>query len=61
MPKDYRCITLLNALGKALESIMAQKLMTDTFYRLPDTLMWARRAKSMESAIELLTEQVHAV
>ena len=63
IPKGYRPIALLNTLGKAFESIMAEKItyLAETFSLLPDTQMGARRGKSTESALELLTEQVHAV
>lgn len=63
IPKGYRPIALLNTLGKAFESIMAEKLtyLAETHGLLPDTQMGARRGKSTESALELLTEQVHTV
>ena len=63
IPKGYRPIALFNTLGKALESIMVEKLtyLADTFNLLPDTQMGARQNRSTESALELLTEQVHTV
>ena len=63
IPKGYQPIALLNTLGKALESIMAEKLtyLVDTFSLLPDIQMRTHHGKSTESAFELLTEQVHAV
>ena len=63
IPKGYRPIALLNTLGKALESIMAEKLiyLADTFNLLSDTQMGARQNRSTESALKLLTEQVHTV
>ena len=63
IPKGYRPIALLNTLGKALESIMAEKItyLADKFQLLPETQMGARRGKSTETALELLTEQVHSV
>ena len=63
IPKSYRPIALLNMLSKALESIMAEKItyLAKIFSLLPNTQMGACRGKSTESALELLTEQVHAV
>lgn len=61
--KGYRPIALLNTLGKALEFIMAEKLtyLADIFSLLPDTQMRACCGKFTESALKLLTEQVHVV
>ena len=61
--KGYRPIALLSALGKALESIMTENLtyLANTFSLLSDTQMGACRGKSTESALKLLTEQVHTV
>lgn len=62
-PKAYRPIALLNTLGKALEFIMAKKIthLAEHHDLLPKTHMGARRNRSTESALELLTEQVHEV
>lgn len=62
-PKAYRPIALLNTLGKTLESIMAEKIsyLAERFNLLPCTQMGARRGRSTETALELLTEQVHTV
>ena len=63
VPKAYKPIALLNTLGKTLESIVAKKIMylAEQHRLLPDTHMGARRGKSTESALELLTEQIHTV
>ena len=63
IPKSYRPIALLNMLDKAFESIMAEKItyLTETFSLLPNMQMGACCSKSTESALELFTEQVHAV
>lgn len=62
-PKAYRPIALLNTLGEVLESIMANKIiyLAEKFELLPDSRMGARKNRSTESALELLTEQVHTV
>lgn len=62
-PKAYRPIALLNTLGKAVESIMARKItyLAEKYNLLPSTHMGARRGRSTESTLELLTEQVHTV
>lgn len=63
VPKRYKPIALLNMLGKAFEFIMAEKIthLAEIYGLLPDTQMGARRGKFTESALELLTEQVHAI
>ena len=63
IPKGYRPIALLNTLGKALESIMAKKItyLADKFHLLLKTQMGAYWRKSTETALELLTKQVHSV
>ena len=62
-PKAWRPIALLNTLGKALESIIARKIshLTEEFKLIPDTQMGARPGRGTETALELLTEQVHTV
>jgi hypothetical protein len=63
VPKAYRPIALLNTLGKSLESIIGRKIsyLAEAHRLLPDTQMGARRGRSTETALELLTEQVHTV
>lgn len=62
-PKAYRPIALLNTMGKVLESIMSKKIthLAETHKLLPETHMGARRGESTETALEMLTEQVHTV
>ena len=62
-PKAYRPIALLNTMGKALESIMAEKIayLAERFQLLPETQMGGRKGRSTDSALELLTEQIHTV
>ena len=62
-PKGYRPIALLNTLGKIMESIMGKKIsyLAETYQLLPKTQMGARRGKFTETALELLTEQVHTI
>ena len=62
-PKAYRPIALLNTMGKVLEAVIAKKIthIAEQHRLLPDTQMGARRGRSTESALELLTEQVYTV
>ena len=62
-PNDYHSIALLNTLGKVIESIMGKKIsyLAETHQLLPKTQRGARRDKSTETALELLTEQVYIV
>ena len=62
-PKAYRPIALLNTIGKVLEAVITRKIthIAEQHRLLPDTQMGARRGRSTESALELLTEQVHSV
>lgn len=63
IPKAYRPITLLNTLGKVLESIIGKKItyLAETYHVLPETQMGARKDKSTETALKLLREQIHTV
>ena len=62
-PKAYRFIALLNTLNKALKSIIAVRInyLTEFNALLPKEQMKGRQARSTESALELLTEQIHTV
>ena len=62
-PKAWRPIALLNTMGKALNSIMAAKMsyLTEAHRLIPDTQMGGCPRKSTETALELLTEQIHTV
>jgi hypothetical protein len=59
----YRPIALLNTMGKLLELVMSRKLslLAETYHVLPETQMGARKGRSTESALQLLTEQVHTI
>ena len=61
--KAYRPIALLNTTGKIFEMIMAGKIsyLAESLRLLPDSQMGARRGRSTETALELLTEQIHTV
>ena len=61
-PKAYRPIALLSTIGKALESIMASRLMwaVETHDLLPRSHLGGRRGTSTEHACHALLEQVHA-
>ena len=63
VPRAYRPIALLETLGKALESVVAKRLsdLAESHSLLPTCQMGARRARNAETALELLTEQVHTV
>ena len=63
IPKGYCPIALLNTLGKVMESIMGKKIsyLAETHQLLSEAQMGARRGKSTETALELLTEQIHIV
>lgn len=62
-PKAYRPIALLNSMGKILERVIARRIteITETHSLLPDTQMGARKQRSTESALQLLTEQIHTI
>jgi len=62
-PKSYRPIALLDTLGKALEAVTSRKLndMADEYELLPPQQTGARRKRSVETALETLTEAVHTV
>jgi exonuclease III len=59
----YRPIALLNSMGKLLELIMSRKLseLAESNNLLPETQMGARKGRSTETALQLLTEQVHTI
>lgn len=62
-PKAYRPIALLDALGKALEMIVAQRISdcAEYYKLLPEEQFGARRSRSVETALEAITESVHTV
>ena len=61
LPGAYRPIALLNTMGKVLETLLASRLAkaTEEHHLLPATQMGARKGRSTETAILLLTEQIH--
>ena len=62
-PSAYRPIALLNTLGKALEAVVSNRMryLAETHALLPQTQMGARGQRSTETALDLLTEQIHTV
>lgn len=62
-PGSWRPIALLNTIGKLIEAVTAKRIQTiaEEHHLLPDTQMGARRFRSTETALELLTEQVYTV
>ena len=62
-PKAYRPIALLDTLGKALETVVAMRLRecAEQNGLLPEEQMGARRGRSVETALEVLTDAVHTV
>lgn len=62
-PGAYRPISLLNTMGKILETVMAKRLsfLAESFRLLPDCQFGARTRRSTETALEFLTEQIHTV
>jgi hypothetical protein len=62
-PKSYRPVALLNTMGKLLELVMARRIteLAETYGLLPDSQMGARKGRSTETALQLITEQVHTI
>jgi hypothetical protein len=61
--KAYRPIALLNTIGKILELVMARKLsqLVEENDLLFETQIGARKGRSTETALQLLTEQIHEI
>jgi Reverse transcriptase (RNA-dependent DNA polymerase) len=61
--KAYRPIALLNTMGKLLETVIARRLsqLAETYDLLPRKQMGARPGRSAETALQLITEQVHEI
>jgi len=61
--KAYRPIALLDTIGKLLERIVATRLsaIAEATGMLPEGQMGARPGRSTQTALELLTQQVHTV
>ena len=62
-PKAYRPITLLDTLGKALEAVISTRIRecAEANRLLPEEQMGARKGRSVETALELITDAVHTV
>lgn len=62
-PKAYRPIALLDTLGKSLETLLSKRLyrMAEEYKMLPPQQMGARKNRSVETALETLTDAVHTV
>ncbi|EPS26195.1 hypothetical protein PDE_01131 [Penicillium oxalicum 114-2] len=60
-PKAYRPITLLNTLGKAIETIIANRLsyLADVHHLLPSRHTGGRKLTSTEHAMHLLLQRIH--
>jgi len=61
--KAYRPIALLDTIGKVFEKILALRLsaLAEDRMLLPRAQMGARKGRSAQTALELLTEQVHTI
>ena len=61
--KVYRSIALLNTMNKILKSIMTNKIteLAEKNSLLSESQMGARRGKGIETTLELLTEEIHAI
>jgi exonuclease III len=59
----YRPIALLNTMGKLFEIVITRRIseLTETNNLIPETQMGARRGRSTESALQLLTEQIRTI
>ena len=62
-PGAWRPIALLNTIGKIIEALTAARIKdaAEKGGLLPDTQIGARTARSTDTAVELLTEQIHTV
>ena len=60
--KSWRPISLLATLGKALESVIAERIShaVETYGLLPTNHFGARKQRSAEQALVLLQEQIYA-
>ena len=61
--RAWRPIALLNTIGKFIEAIITKRIqdVAGRHRLFPSTQMGASKARSTETALELLTEQIHTV
>ena len=61
-PKSYRPISLLNTLSKNIEFILAKRILAiaELYHLLLITYYKGYKSSSIEHAIHLLLEQIHA-
>jgi hypothetical protein len=59
----YRLIALLNILGKTLKAVVSQRIryFCEKHILLPQTQIKARSQRSIDTALGLLLDQIHAV
>ena len=62
-PKAYRLIALLDTLRKALEAVISTRIReyAEANRLLPEEQMGARKGRSVETALESITDAVHTV
>ena len=62
-PKAYRPITLLDTLGKALKAVISTRIReyAEANRLLPEEQIGARKGRSVETALELITDAVYIV
>jgi hypothetical protein len=62
-PKAYRPITLLNTLGKALETVVTKRVrfLAEMYALLAHTQMGTRKQRSVDTALHLLLERIRTV
>lgn len=60
---SFRPIALLDTLDKMLESIISKRLryVVETHSTLPDTQIEARRQRSVDTALQLITKKVYTI
>jgi hypothetical protein len=61
--KLYKSIALLNTLGKALETVISNciRFLVETHALLSNAQMRARRIRSTDTALQLITKKIHAI
>jgi len=63
LERPGRLAEFLNTMGKLLELVIARRItgLAEANNLLPDTQMGARKGRSAETALQLITEQVHTI